>query len=96
MFSVKGMPIIRSICLVIGGSPPIRNACQTASMQRVINHARPLVCYLTDNQEVAGGGLREFCGSQLRSLVLRRADGQRVPLGKLLNSLIASSQPDGS
>jgi hypothetical protein len=36
--------------------------------------------------------VREFCGSQLCSVVLRRANVQRAPLGKLLNLQVTSSQ----
>jgi hypothetical protein len=35
--------------------------------------------------------LREICGSQLCSVVLRRANVQRAPLGKLLNLQISLS-----
>jgi hypothetical protein len=36
--------------------------------------------------------LREICGNQLCSVVLRRANVQRAPLGKLLNLRITSSR----
>ena len=40
--------------------------------------------------------MREFCGNQLCSGVRRRANVQRMPLGKLLNFLSTLSQLDGS